>query len=300
MPVTAGHVPGLTSGLRRIPMDPVRFHSGRWFLLAEGVLVSTFGIAGLISAALHPHAGPTGAPVLGLATTPAHSAILLAFGVAGIAAIGTRRAAITVTALSAIAYFMLLFFSSVATARAKPTPLGFHAADIVLHGVLGVVNLALLMWLIPDELGDEAWGPRRGRSRNRRQLSAFEAVTEPAAGSMSAASATKPGPPSAAAAASAQESGAHGRPPPHQVVEQPRQRGPTKPPVSIRPAQLTVLEQSTSYEANEPSTHNVENSTQPKHSATRTADAVLSHAFAPVAVAVVAAVVIVIWMRRRR
>ncbi|OBB98509.1 hypothetical protein A5782_24245 [Mycobacterium sp. 852002-40037_SCH5390672] len=266
-------------------MDPGRFHSGRWLLLAEGVLVSTFGIAGLISAALHPHAGPTGAPVLGLSTTPAQSAILLAFGVAAIAAIGNRRAAITVTALSAIAYFMLLFFSSVATARAKPTPLGFHAADIVLHGVLGVVNLALLMWLIPDELGDEAWGPRRGRGRNRRQRSAFEAITEPAAGSMSAAAATKPGPPSAAAAAPAQESGAQGRPPPPpEVVEQPRQRGPTKP-----------------HEANEPSTHDVPNSTRPKHSATRTADAVLSHAFVPVAVAFMAAVVgIVIWIRRRR
>jgi hypothetical protein len=103
MPVTGGHVPGMTSGLRRIPMDPGRFHSGRWFLLAEGALVSAFGVAGLISAALHPHAGPTGAPVLGLATTPVHSAILLAFGVVAIAAVGNRRAAITVTALSAIA-----------------------------------------------------------------------------------------------------------------------------------------------------------------------------------------------------
>jgi hypothetical protein len=71
MPVTAGHVPGLTSGLRRVRTDPRRFHSGRWFVLAEGVLVSAFGIAGLVSAALHPHAGPTGAPVLGLTSTPA-------------------------------------------------------------------------------------------------------------------------------------------------------------------------------------------------------------------------------------
>jgi hypothetical protein len=39
MPVTAGHVPGLTSGLRRVPADPGRFHSGRWFLLVEGASV---------------------------------------------------------------------------------------------------------------------------------------------------------------------------------------------------------------------------------------------------------------------
>lgn len=234
-------------------MDPGRFHSGRWFLLVEGVLVSAFGIAGLISAALHPHAGPTGAPVLGLATTAAHSAILLAFGVAAIAAIGFRRAAVTVTAVSAIAYLMLLFVSSVATARAKPTLFGFHAADIVLHGVLGIVNLALLMWMIPDELGDEAWGPKRRRGRDRLRPSPFAAVTEPAAGSMSAASATKPGPPSAAAAP-AQESGAHGSPPRHP-------------------------EQSRSHETDELSARNIQEARQPKRSATRTADAVLSHGF---------------------
>lgn len=301
MPVTAGHVPGVTSGLRRIPMDPGRFHSGRWFLLAEGVLVSAFGIAGLISAALDPHAGATGAPVLGLATTPAHSAILLAFGVVAIAAIAKRRAAVTVTALSAIAYFMLLFFSSVATAQAKPTPLGFHAADIVLHGVLGVVNLGLLMWFIPDELGDEVWGPRRGRSRDRRRCSASDAVTEPAAGSLSAASATKQGPPSTPAATPAREAGDHASPPQHQeVAEQPRQRDPTNPPVSSRAAHRTVPEQSRTPEPGEPATHDIRKSTGLKHFATRTTDAVLSHGVVPVAVAVLAAAVgIVIWMRRR-
>lgn len=241
-------------------MDPRRFRSGRWLLLAEGVLVSAFGVAGLISAALQPHEEPTGAPVLGLATTVPHSAILLGFGLAAVAAVGNRRAAITVTALSAIAYLMLLFFSSVATARANPTPLGFHAAHIVLHAVLGVVNLALLMWLIPDELGDEAWGPRPGRSRDRRSPSAVEAVTEPTAGTSCPASATKPEPPPAAVPA--QKPGTHNGPPRHQVVDE-------------QPSQ------------NRPSTRNVQSSTQPKR-------------FVPVVVGVAAAVVIVIWMHRRR
>lgn len=178
MPVTAGHVPGMTSGLRRVPMDPGRFHSGRWFLLAEGALVSLFGIAGLVSAALHPHAGPTGAPVLGLTATPLYSGILLAFGVAAMACSRNRRAAITVTALSAAAYTVLLFISSVATTRDRPTPpLGFHAAEVLLNGVLAVVNLALLMWLIPDELGDEVWAPRRRRGRDRQRPSNPETST---------------------------------------------------------------------------------------------------------------------------
>ena len=276
MPVTAGHVPGLTSGLRRIRTDPERFRSGRWFLLAEGALVSAFGIAGLVSAALHPHAGPTGAPVLGLASTPAHSALLLAFGLVAIAAVGNRRAAVTVTALSAVAYLMLLFFSSVATARTKPTPLGFHAADIVLHGVLAVVNLALLMWLIPDELGDEAWAPRRGRGRerDRRQPSASEAVTEPPAVSPSVASATKPEPPPVAAALSTQESEARASPPQHAVA------------------------QPTSHETKDPPAQKAEESTRLENVTARATNAALSRRV--VALAVLAALVgIVIWMRRR-
>lgn len=190
MPVTAGHVPGMTSGLRRVPMDPGRFHSGRWFLLVEGALVTLFGIGGLVSAALHPHAGPTGAPVLGLTATPWYSGMLLAFGVAAIACSRNRRAAITVTALSAVAYAILLFISSVATARDQPTPLGFHAAEVLLHGVLAAVNLALLMWLIPDELGDEVWAPRRRRGRDRRQPLIPKASTEPATVPVSTVSST--------------------------------------------------------------------------------------------------------------
>ena len=192
MPVTAGHVPGMTSGLRRVPMDPGRFHSGRWFLLAEGVLVSVFGVVGLVFAALHPHAENSRALVSGLASTPLHSAILLAFGVLAIAAVPKRRAAVIVTALSAVGYTILLFFSSVGAARTTPTPAASQSAGILLHGVLAVVNLALLMWLIPDELGDEAWARRRrGRERDR---------CESAPAPISTVSADNPAPTAASAA----------------------------------------------------------------------------------------------------
>jgi hypothetical protein len=300
MPVTMGPVPGVTSGLRRVSVDPGHFRNGRWFLLAEGVLVSAFGIAGLVSATLHPHAGRTGAPVVGLASTPAHSGILLAFGVAAIAAVGNRRAAVIVTALSAVAYMVLLFFSSVAAARTMPTPLGFHAADIVLHGVLAVINLALLMWLIPDELEGPAWVPRRRprRGRDRPQPSA-EAVAEPAAVSPSRVSATSPGSPPAAAAR-AQESGAHGSPPLHSLARgQPTHPESTNPLVSVQPARRALLEQSRSHGAKEPSAHDVENSTGVKHLAARATDAARSRGVI-VPVAVLAAVVgIVVWIRRR-
>ena len=272
MPVTAGPVPGLTQDLHRVPMDPGRFHSGRWFLFAEGVLVSAWGIAGLVAATQHPHAGATGVTVLGLTTTPVHSALLLALGAVAIPAAGYRRAAVTVTALSAVFYTILLFFSSVATARAKPTPLGLHAADIVLHGVLAVVNLALLMWLIPDELGDEVWAPRRGRGRGRRQPSDFQAVTEPTAVSTSAASATTADSPPAAPTAPAPESGVHRRLPRPAVSGQPSQPGPTNPNAPI-----------------------------PQSASAPTRGAVLPHAAVLLAAAGLTAVIgLAVWIRRRR
>jgi hypothetical protein len=200
-----------------------------------------------------------------------------------------------------VAYLVLLFFSSVGSARGKPTPLGFHAADIVLHGVLGVINLALLLWLIPDEVGDEAWVPRgrRGRDRDRRQPSATGAVTGLAAVSPNVTSATKPGSPPPAPAARAQETGTHRNPTQHPVERgQPSQPGSTDPPAIVRPARRTRFEQSRSQETNEPAAHKVENSTQLKHFAARATDAVRSRRV--VAVAVLAAVVgIVIWLRRR-
>ncbi|WP_170322151.1 DUF4383 domain-containing protein [Mycobacterium bohemicum] len=154
-------------------------------LLAQGVLVCALGIGGLIADMLHPHAGPTGAKFLGLASTWPHNTMLVAFGVVAIVAVGRRRAAVVVTASSAVAYTILLFVTSVATARSRPTPFGFHAADIVLHGVLAVANFALLMWLIPDELGDEVWAPRRPEERSQDQPppAASEAVEAPAPGS---------------------------------------------------------------------------------------------------------------------
>lgn len=259
MPVTAGHVPGVTSGLRRVPTDPGRFHSGRWFLLVEGALVSLFGIAGLVSAALHPHAGPTGAPVFGLTATPLFSGMLLAFGVAAMACSVNRRAAITVTALSAVSYTILLFVSSVATTRDRPTPpLGFHAAEVLLNGVLAVVNLALLMWLIPDELGDEVWAPRRRRGRDRRQPSTPETSTAPPAV-----------PASAVASTPAREPAAHPGPP------------------------------RASQEIEESSAHKVATPPGVKRPAARTTTPLLSRGVLVAVALLVAAAGIVIWIRRR-
>lgn len=286
MPVTAGPVPGVTSDLRRVRMDPGRFRSGRWMLLTEGLLVGAFGIGGLVSAALHPHAGPTGAPILGLTSTAPHSAMLLALGVAAIAAIGKRHAAVAVTALSAVAYTLLLFIGAVATARATPTLFGFHAAGIVLHGLLGVVNFALLMWLIPDELGDEAWVPRRGRDQDEQQPS--DAAPQPGAGPPIPAPATLPGSSPAAPGAGHTPS--------------PRSRAPAEasPPVDVGRSPGAVVEPPGGQGTNASSAPGVERSAHRNHFAARAAAAVPSPAAVAVALTILAAAVgVVVWIRCR-
>jgi hypothetical protein len=161
-PATKGPVPGLTSQLHRVSLNPSHYRSGRWFLLAQGAVVSALGVAGILSSAAHPHAPATGAPVLGLALTTAHGGLLLGFGLLAILSALRRRTAVLLTAIATVVFFVLVIVGSVASAHATPGPLGFEPRDIVLHAVIAAVNLALLMWLIPDLVEGPAWMPRRG------------------------------------------------------------------------------------------------------------------------------------------
>ncbi len=161
-PVTQGPEGRMTSGLRLVSRNPAHFRQGRWFLLAEGVLLIALGGAGFISAATHPDASPDGAPVLVLALTPWHSAILLGFGVLAVAGTWQRHAAIIVAASGTVGFLVLLFVGAVAAAHHAPGPLGFEARDIVLHGLVAAANFAVLYWLIPDALEGPDWVPRTG------------------------------------------------------------------------------------------------------------------------------------------
>ncbi|WP_165774204.1 DUF4383 domain-containing protein [Mycolicibacterium sphagni] len=136
---------------------------GRWFLLAEGVLLIALGIAGFASDAMHPDATPVGSALVSvLAMTHWHSAILLSFGVLAMLSSLRRRAAITITAVGAVVFAGLVIVGAVAAAHHAPGPLGLEPRDIVLHGVLAAANLAVLYWLIPDVLEGPDWIRRPG------------------------------------------------------------------------------------------------------------------------------------------
>ena len=146
--------------MRLVSRNPGHFRNGRWFLLAEGLVLIGLGICGFVSAAMHPDAPPTGAPVLVLALTPWHSAILLGFGALTLAGTLHRRLAIAVSAAAAVVFMLLVIAGAVAAAHHAPGPLGFEARDIVLHGVLAASNFAVLYWLIPDVLEGPDWVKR--------------------------------------------------------------------------------------------------------------------------------------------
>ncbi len=183
-PITRGPFGRLTSELRLVSRNPSHFHTGRWFLLAEGVVLIAIGTAGFVSAATQSNIQPAGAPVLVLALTPWHSAILLGFGM--LAALGTlqRRTAITVAALGAVIFAVLEFIGAVAAAHHAP---GFEARDIVLHGVLAAVNFAVLYWLIPDVLEGPDWVQRSGTQSQQPAESGHQATTVPRASAIDAA-----------------------------------------------------------------------------------------------------------------
>lgn len=158
-PATQGRVPGLTSGLARVSLNPSHFRSGRWLVLAEGALLVALGSTGIILSATHHH----GARALGFDLTAWPAGLLLGFGVLAVIAALWRRLAVIVTASAAVLFLMMLVISSVAAVRGEPRSSGLDASDIVLYGVLAALNLALLMWLVPDAVEGPAWIPRRRR-----------------------------------------------------------------------------------------------------------------------------------------
>ncbi len=158
-PATQGPVPGHTSGLERVSLNPSHFRSGRWLVLAEGAVLVALGSAGIILSATHHH----DTRALGFELTAWSAGLLLGFGVLAVTAALWRRLAVKVTASAAVLFLMMLVITSVAAVRGEPQSSGFDASDIVLYGVLAALNLALLMWLAPDAVEGPAWIPRRRR-----------------------------------------------------------------------------------------------------------------------------------------
>lgn len=160
-PTTKSPFCGKDSALKPVSRSPSHFRTGRVVLLIEGAVLAILGVWGSIAASVQPNPGPAGASVLVLALTPAHSGVLLGFGVlAGLSA-WWRRSALIVTGVGAVGFLLLFAVGTVASARSAPGPLGFDPGDSVLHVVFMALNLALLMWLAAETLEGPRWVRRR-------------------------------------------------------------------------------------------------------------------------------------------
>jgi hypothetical protein len=159
-----------------VNLDPAHYLSGRWFLLAQGLVLIGLSLTALIQHWAGAPGTPDGVAVLWLRLTPLHAWVLLVFGVAAVAATPWRRAA-TAVAAAGVAGFLLLFAigtpaAANATAGARGPGLdssawGMDLGDTTLHVGLLIYNLVLVLWLATTAIQGPVWVRRRQTKRNR-------------------------------------------------------------------------------------------------------------------------------------
>lgn len=131
------------------PASPSRFRTGRWFLLAEGVLAGALAAGFMADASLW-----------GLTLTPVRGSLLFLFGVLAVAASLNRRAALIVTAAAIAVSLALTAMAESALAFGVPRAWGIDPQNAALYTGLLVYNIVLIIWLIPD-IGDRGTGDVR-------------------------------------------------------------------------------------------------------------------------------------------
>jgi hypothetical protein len=87
--------------------------------------------------------------------------MLLVFGLAAVVAPVRRRATNWVTGLSLTAAVLGFTIGIAAATNGPDGPWGLDFGDACLHFVIMIVDLALLVWLLPDELQDPGWVRKR-------------------------------------------------------------------------------------------------------------------------------------------
>ncbi len=122
--------------------------------MAEGAVLSAFGVMGLTRALSSTGTAPSaGVAVLGLNIRLWQAALLLGFGMVLIVA-ASRRAAIIVTGLAAMAWLVLAIGCTDAAVRGVPGAMGFDLRDSLVYAALTAYNFGLYTWLSGDPPGD--------------------------------------------------------------------------------------------------------------------------------------------------
>jgi peptidoglycan/LPS O-acetylase OafA/YrhL len=132
-------------------------------LAAEAATAASVGAVGLIGAMV---VSDSALRVAGVPLTSPLSAVMLAIAVCAASAMIHRRAAKLFTAGVSTAAVALTVICAVAAAHHDPGPLGFTAPAVLMWAAVFSYNLALLMWLLPDQIQGPEWLRRRGNRRH--------------------------------------------------------------------------------------------------------------------------------------
>ncbi|BBZ44330.1 hypothetical protein MPRM_16110 [Mycobacterium parmense] len=156
-------MPPATSDLRRVSLNPAHWRQSRWLLAAEAGATAALGLVGLVGVFLVAPVG-VGFSVAGLPLTPTLSWVLLGVGATAAVSMINRRVALMFTAATGICAGGLVIVTAVATTHQAGGPMGLAAGGIVLWGLLACYNLAVLMWLAPDQLEGPEWILKRRKA----------------------------------------------------------------------------------------------------------------------------------------
>nr|WP_090281177.1 hypothetical protein [Mycolicibacterium komanii]CRL77315.1 hypothetical protein CPGR_04771 [Mycolicibacterium komanii] len=160
--------------LVEVSLNRSRYRSGRWLIVAEGLACAAVGSAAAIGHLAHESRSETGISVFGLHISPVESLVLAVFGVLAVVAALRRGTAVALSAIGVVGGMTMVVVTSVAAVHHADGPMGFEFGDILLSGLLGAYNLAVLMWLCSDAVEGKVWRYRRrpattGSTRGRRR-----------------------------------------------------------------------------------------------------------------------------------
>ena len=118
-------------------------------LLVEGLVIGVLGGVALAWSTASLRIGAEGTPMLGLALTPLHGALLMTAGTLAMLVCFGRWPTVAFSAAATVSWAALAVVCAARTARHTPGLLGFDARDTVFDAVLGAYNLTICLLLIP-------------------------------------------------------------------------------------------------------------------------------------------------------
>ncbi len=146
-----------------VSLNRSRYRTGRWLLIAQGAVCAVLGGAAAVGRITGDSLSGAGISVFGLQISTLEGVALAVFGALAFVAAFRRGTAVALSAIGVVCGMTMVIVTSVAAVHHASGPMGFESGDILLFGLLGAYNLAVLMWLCSDAVEGKVWRYRRRR-----------------------------------------------------------------------------------------------------------------------------------------